>query len=106
MSKIVASISVVPIGTSGTSVSHYVSRTISVVEKMGIHYRVGAGFTDLELDNYRQLASLMEAIEAELAEMGVARIDFFVKVDRRLDADLTIDGKVSKVKVSTKASDH
>ncbi len=97
MARMVVSLSVVPIGTSGTSVSSYVSRAISVVERMGVRYRVGAGFTDLEVDDYGQLADIMSEIEGELAKMGVRRIDFFVKVDRRLDSDLTIEGKISKV---------
>ncbi len=97
MPRMVASISVIPIGTPGTSVSKYVERVIRTMEAMGVPHRVGAGFTDVELNDYRQLASLMEAVEKELVDMGVARIDFFIKIDRRLDADLTIEGKIRKV---------
>jgi len=94
---------VIPIGTPGTGVSSYVSRAISVIERAGLPHRVGAGFTDVELDDYSQLASLMGSIEAELARMGIARIDFFVKVDRRLDAETSIEGKVSKVRPGSSA---
>ncbi|MGC8555958.1 MAG: MTH1187 family thiamine-binding protein [Conexivisphaera sp.] len=97
MAKMVVSISVVPIGTHGTSVSKYVSRAVSVIAGSGLPHRVGAGFTDVELEDYQQLASLLSSIESELARMDVARIDFFVKIDRRLDASLSIEGKISKV---------
>ena len=97
MAKMVVSISVIPIGTQGTNVSRYVSRAISVIERAGLTHRVSAGFTDVELDSYGQLASILSGIESELSEMGVHRIDFFIKIDRRLDSELSIEGKVSKV---------
>jgi len=64
---------------------------------MGVKHKTGAGFTDIELDDYSTLAEILRRIEDRLASMGVKRVDFIIKIDRRMDEELTIEGKISKV---------
>ncbi|ABP49838.1 MAG: MTH1187 family thiamine-binding protein [Pyrobaculum sp.] len=96
MAKMVVSFSVVPIGTGSPSVSKYVQRATQVIREMGLKYRTGAGFTDVELDSYAQLAELLQRIERALAEMGAQRILYTIKIDRRFDKELYIEEKVQK----------
>jgi len=96
MAKMVVSLSVVPLGTATPSLSKYVARVTEVIKTSGFRYRTGAGFTDVELDSYQQLASLLERIEKALTDMGVQRISITIKIDRRLDKELHIEEKIAK----------
>jgi uncharacterized protein (TIGR00106 family) len=96
MAKMVVSLSVVPLGTATPSLSKYVARVTEVIKTSGFRYRTGAGFTDVELDSYQQLASLLERIEKTLTDMGVQRISITIKIDRRLDKELHIEEKIAK----------
>jgi uncharacterized protein (TIGR00106 family) len=96
MAKMVVSLSVVPLGTATPSLSKYVARVTEVIKASGFRYRTGAGFTDVELDSYQQLASLLERIEKALTDMGVQRISITIKIDRRLDKELHIEEKIAK----------
>ncbi|MEM0370194.1 MAG: MTH1187 family thiamine-binding protein [Pyrobaculum sp.] len=96
MAKMVVSLSVVPLGTGSPSVSKYVQRATEVLKKMGVRYRTGAGFTDIELDTYQQLVEILKKIEEALTEMGAVRLLYTIKIDRRLDKELYIDEKIAK----------
>ncbi len=97
MARMVVSLSVTPLGTGGTSVSRYVREVLGVIREMGLRHRVGAGFTDVELDNFADLARLLEEVHGRLAAMGVARVSTVIKVDYRTDAELSIEGKIDRV---------
>ncbi|MEM0484953.1 MAG: MTH1187 family thiamine-binding protein [Pyrobaculum sp.] len=96
MAKMVVSLSVVPLGTGSPSVSKYVARVTEVIRSSGLRYRTGAGFTDIEMDSYGQLADLLGKIEEVLTAMGVQRISITIKIDRRLDKELHIEEKIAK----------
>ncbi|MBP1448619.1 MAG: MTH1187 family thiamine-binding protein [Thermoproteus sp.] len=97
MAKMIVSFSVTPLGTGSTHMSAYVRAATEILKELGVKYRTGAGFTDIELDDYAKLAEILKRIEERLGAMGVRRIDFFIKIDRRLDEELTIEGKISKI---------
>ncbi|MGC9118635.1 MAG: MTH1187 family thiamine-binding protein [Thermoproteus sp.] len=97
MAKMVASLSITPLGTGSTHLSAYVRAATEILKEMGVRYRTGAGFTDVELDDYSTLAEILKRVEDKLASMGVKRVDFIIKIDRRMDEELTIEGKISKV---------
>jgi conserved hypothetical protein TIGR00106 len=96
MAKMVVSLSVTPLGTGSPSLSSYVRRVTEVIKSSGLKYKTGAGFTDIEMDSYDQLAQLLAQIEAALAAMGVQRISYTIKIDRRMDKELYIEEKISK----------
>lgn len=97
MAKMVVSLAVTPLGTGSTHLSQYVRAATEVLRESGVKYRTAAGFTDIELDDYAKLAEILKRIEDRLAAMGVKRVDFIIKIDRRMDEELTIEGKISKV---------
>jgi len=96
MARMVVSLSVVPLGTGSPSLSKYVRRVTEVIRETGLKYKTGAGFTDVEIDTYDQLAQLLAKIEAALGEMGVLRISYTIKIDRRMDREVFIEEKISK----------
>jgi uncharacterized protein (TIGR00106 family) len=91
MTKLVVSISVTPIGTADTSVSKYVREVISILQKAGLKYRVGAGFTDVEIDSFETLAKLLSEFHTALTKMGVKRMSTLVKISYRADKEETIE---------------
>jgi uncharacterized protein (TIGR00106 family) len=97
MARMVVSLSVTPLGTGSTHLSAYVRAAAEILDEMGVKHKTGAGFTDIELDDYSTLAEMLRRIEDRLASMGVKRVDFIIKIDRRMDEELTIEGKISKV---------
>lgn len=97
MAKMVVSLSVTPLGTGSTHLSSYVRAATEVLKELGVKYRTAAGFTDIELDDYATLAEILKRIEARLEAMGVKRLDYIIKIDRRMDQELTIEGKIAKV---------
>lgn len=96
MAKMVVSLSVTPLGTGSTSLSKYVKKVTDIIRESGLRYRTGAGFTDIELDSYHQLADLLDKIEKTLVDMGVQRISYVVKIDRRIDKELFIEEKIAR----------
>ncbi len=96
MAKMVVSISVIPLGTCSTSMSQYVKRVTEILHKSGVRYKTGAGFTDIEIDSYQQLCQLLEAVEETLKAVGVQRISYTIKIDRRIDRDVYIEEKIAK----------
>ncbi len=97
MAKMVVSLAVVPLGTCSPSVGEYVKRVTAVIKAAGLKYRTGAGFTDIEIDTYDQLTQLLAKIEEALREMGVQRILYTIKIDRRMDKELSIEEKIARV---------
>jgi len=97
MAKMVVSLAVVPLGTCSTGVGEYVKKVTDIIKATGLKYRTGAGFTDIEIDTYDQLTRLLAKIEEALRGMGVQRILYTIKIDRRMDKELYIEEKIARV---------
>jgi uncharacterized protein (TIGR00106 family) len=96
--KIVAEVSVVPLGTGSASVSEYVAACIDAVSKRkNISYRLNPMGTVLE----GPLEEIMEAVK-EMHEVpfskGAMRVVTTLKIDDRRDKPLTMQGKLDRVK--------
>jgi uncharacterized protein (TIGR00106 family) len=96
--KIVAEVSVVPLGTGNASVSEYVAACIDRVSKRKkISYRLNPMGTVLE----GPLEEIMEAVK-EMHEVpfekGAMRVVTTLKIDDRRDKPLTMQGKLDRVK--------
>lgn len=94
----ICSVSVVPVGTGSTSVSPYVARCHEVLESIeGIKYQLTPMATILEGD----LAVLMDVVQRLHRvpfERGAKRVLTTLIIDDRMDAQLTMDGKVESVR--------
>ena len=93
----VVQVTVVPLGTAGTSLSPYVKRVLGVLERHpGIKARVGPNGTTLEGDLDELWPVICEMHEAPFAA-GVQRVMTLVNVDDRRDKPSTLEGKVAAV---------
>ena len=95
--KVIAEISVVPLGTASTSLSHYVAACIdSIKQAPDISYQLTAMGTIIQgpLERVLELAQRMH--ESPFAQ-GAKRVLTTIKIDDRRDKPVTIDSKVKAV---------
>ena len=92
----IAQMSVYPIG-EGTSISRFVKKGVSVIEKSGYTYQVGGMSTTVEVPNLDALFQLVKQVHTAHVEEGARRVVIDLKVDDRLDKTATIESKKAAV---------
>lgn len=94
----ICSVSVVPVGTGSTSVSPYVAKCQEILQGMeGVKYQLTPMATILE----GELTVILEAVKRlhhVPFERGAKRVLTTVIVDDRIDAKLTMTGKIESVR--------
>jgi len=95
--QVVAEISVVPIGTGGTGLSHYIAACIDILDsRKDLSYQLTPMGTIIEgpIDKVIEVARQMH--ETPFGQ-GVSRVVTTLKIDERRDQLLTMSGKVESV---------
>jgi uncharacterized protein (TIGR00106 family) len=93
---IVADFSIVPMG-SGTSASRYVKAVYEVLKDSGVKFAPGPMSTSVEVNSFEELFRIIDAANQRLEDMGVQRIITSIRIDRRLDKEISIDSKLRAV---------
>jgi uncharacterized protein (TIGR00106 family) len=96
--RVVAEVSIIPIGTGDTALSHYIASCLKVLEdSRDLTYRLTPMGTVIEgsLDNVLQVVRKMH--EAPFNE-GALRVVTHLKIDDRRDKPVTMAGKVESVR--------
>jgi uncharacterized protein (TIGR00106 family) len=94
----IAEVTVVPLGTKTPSVSQYVARAITVLEReKEIKYETTAMGTIIEGDLDRILAAVKKMHEGIFGE-GVARVITTVEIDDRRDKAQSMKAKLDSLK--------
>lgn len=91
---IVANFTMVPMG-SGTSAAKYIRTVYNLLREMGITFVPGPMSTSVEIDSFEELFDIIGKANKRLAETGVERIITTVKIDYRLDKEISIESKLS-----------
>jgi len=91
---IVADIAVIPMGT-GTSASRYVKAVHDVLREAGVRFVPGPMSTAIEAEGFGEIFAGVEKANERLAEMGVPRIITTLRIDYRLDKEISIQSKLS-----------
>ena len=94
---IVADLSMIPMG-SGTSASEYVRAVHEVLRNSGVNFVSGPMSTSLETETMEKLFKIIEKANHKLAAMGVQRIVTMVRIDFRLDKDISMNTKLKACK--------
>jgi uncharacterized protein (TIGR00106 family) len=94
---IVADLSMIPMG-SGTSASEYVRAVHEVLRDSGVNFVTGPMSTSIETETMEKLFQIVEKANNRLAAMGVQRIVTMVRIDFRLDKDISINTKLKACK--------
>jgi uncharacterized protein (TIGR00106 family) len=96
--KVVAEISVVPLGTASPGVSEYVAACMDLLNKQkSISYRLTPMGTILEGPLDEVLALTREMHEVPFKK-GALRVATTLKIDDRRDKPLSMDGKLASVR--------
>ena len=90
---IVADFATIPMGT-GTSASDYVQAVHELLRQSGIKFAAGPMSTAIEASSFEQLFAVIEKANKKLAEMGAQRIITSVRIDYRLDKEISIESKL------------
>jgi len=91
---IVADFSMVPMGT-GTGAAQYIQAVYQVLQESGVKYLPGPMSTAVETESFQQLFDVIEKANHMLEQMGVQRIITTIKIDRRLDKEISIQTKMA-----------
>jgi uncharacterized protein (TIGR00106 family) len=90
-------ISIVPLGTGKTSLSHHVARAVKVLREEGANYQLTAMGTIIEGD-LEELMRLVIKMHEAVFTGDVSRVLTTLKIDDRRDKAATITGKVKALK--------
>jgi uncharacterized protein (TIGR00106 family) len=101
MSKVIAEISIVPLGTKTPSVSKYVAGAIKILKKEKVKYTLTAMGTIIEADLERIL-KLAQKMHESVFKKGTVRVVTTIKIDDRRDKALSLEGKIKSVKSKLK----
>jgi uncharacterized protein (TIGR00106 family) len=93
---IVADFSMIPMGT-GTSASRYVKAIHEVLKSSGVNFVSSPMSTSVEVESLQELFHIIDAANQRLKEMGVQRIVTNIRIDCRLDKEISIRSKLGAV---------
>ena len=93
---IVADFSMIPMGT-GTSGSRYVKAVHEVLKSSGINFVPGPMSTSVEVESLEELFRVMDAANERLKDMGIQRIITNIRIDCRMDKEISISSKMGAV---------
>ncbi|HHV55334.1 MAG TPA: MTH1187 family thiamine-binding protein [Firmicutes bacterium] len=97
MARVIAAVSIVPIGTGETSVSRYVAAAQAVLARHPeIKHRLDPMFTNLE-GELGQIFAVIQEMEEAVVAAGARRLSVVIKIDDRRDGGHDMEGKIRAV---------
>ena len=94
---ITAELTIIPIGTSKTSLSEYIAAAVAALDSDGIKYELTGMGTLLESDDLGKIFSAITAAHEAVFKKGAERVATSIKIDERRDEERTIKDKISSV---------
>lgn len=95
MNKIIAEVSLVPMGT-GTSLSAYVAEALKVLKNKGLKYTLTPMSTIIE-GTWDEVLSVVKEMQEAIFHTGVHRIVTNIKIDDRRDLENSMERKIKSV---------
>lgn len=92
----VAELSVVPIGTSRTSLSDYVAAALREIKRAGVKYQLCPTSTVFEADLETAL-EVAKAAHRAVIDAGAKRVITTLRIDERLDESRTMEERIERV---------
>lgn len=83
----------VPMGT-GTSAAKYIRAVHDLLSESGVRFVPGPMSTSVETRSFEELFDLIEKANHRLEGMGVQRIITSIKIDYRVDKEISIESKL------------
>jgi len=82
---------------SGTSAGDYIKAIHHILGEAEVNFIPGPMSTAVEAKSLQELFDLMEKANHLLAQMGVRRIITSIRIDMRLDREITLQSKLSRL---------
>ncbi|MEZ0290842.1 MAG: MTH1187 family thiamine-binding protein [Sulfolobales archaeon] len=95
--RVLATIRVIPIGTSSPSLSSYVAEVVNVLRERKIKYVLTPFNTAVELNDLGELTEVIDSMISRLRARGVQRIAIDIQLDLRFDKEISLEYKVDSV---------
>lgn len=92
-----AELTVIPIGTPGTSLSEYIAAAVAALDEAGIKYQLSGMGTLLEAESPDKLFDAIKIAHEAVFKAGSERVVTSVKIDDRRDRARTMKDKVRSV---------
>ncbi len=96
-SMITAELTIIPIGTSKTSLSKYIAAAVAALDSNGIKYELTGMGTLLESNDLGKIFSAITTAHEAVFKKGAERVATSIKIDDRRDEERTIKDKISSV---------
>lgn len=93
---IVAEFSLVPMG-SGTSAGDYIKAVHDLLRENGVTFIPGPMSTSVQANSLQELFELVEKANHRLVQMGIQRIITSIRIDMRLDREISLESKLSRL---------
>lgn len=93
-----AELTIIPIGTSKTSISKYIAAALSSLDKTGIKYEISGMGTIMESDDPEKLFDAVKKAHEAVFALGANRVATSLKIDDRRDKKGSLEEKVRSVK--------
>lgn len=97
-----AELTIIPVGTSETSLSSYIAAAVTALENMGVKYEISGMGTLLETKDTDELFKAIQAAHEAVFAEGALRVATSIKIDDRRDKNKSIADKVTSVKKKLK----
>ena len=95
---ICAELTIVPIGTSNTSISNYIAAALDALDKTGVQYEITGMGTVLESEDPEKLFDAVQKAHEAVFKAGADRVATSLKIDDRRDKRGSLKEKVKSVK--------
>jgi uncharacterized protein (TIGR00106 family) len=95
---IVADFSLIPMG-SETSAGKYIKAVYEMLQDSGVKFLPGPMTTSVETKSFEELFDIIRRANEKLVEMDVERIITTVRIDYRLDKEISISSKLEASRV-------
>lgn len=89
----VAELCIFPLGTESPSVGKYLKHVIRVIEESGLKYQLCPMGTVVE-GSIDEILELVKLCHEAILKAGAKRVVISLRIDDRIDKELTIEGKV------------
>ena len=94
-----AEISIYPIATKTTSVSFYIAKAIESIKNIdNLTYEINSMGTILESDDMDVINKASKNMIEVVHHLGINRVEVIIKIDSRIDKQLTIKEKLKSIK--------
>ena len=96
--RIIADLSIVPMGLKETSIGHYIAAVIEAIEKInGLETRITPMGTIIEAENMATILEAVRIAHETLASKGIKRIFSTIRIDDRRDKHRTMQDKTNAI---------